>query len=89
MSARWLLLSLLALVAVASAIGVVQSRQQHRDAFAKLSRMELARDELNIEFDQLQLEIATLADGGRIQDEAGRRLGMRAPEPADIVVVTP
>ncbi|MEB2315996.1 MAG: cell division protein FtsL [Xanthomonadaceae bacterium] len=89
MSARWLVLSLLILVAVASAIGVVQSRQQHRDAFAQLSRLEQARDELNIEFDRLQLEIATLADAGRIGEQAKRRLGMHAPEQADTVVLTP
>ena len=39
MSVRWLLLSMLTLLAIASAIGVVQSRQQHRDAFAQLSRL--------------------------------------------------
>lgn len=89
MSARWLLLSLLTLLVIASAIGVVQSRQQHRDAFAQLSRLEHARDELNIEFDRLQLEIATLGDAGRIQAQAGIRLQMRSPVVADIVVVAP
>ncbi len=89
MSARSFVLSLLMLVAVASAIGMVQSRQQHRDAFAQLSRMEHARDELNIEFDLLQLEIATLADAGRIEEQARKRLGMHPPEQADTVVLTP
>ncbi|HPA02413.1 MAG TPA: cell division protein FtsL [Chiayiivirga sp.] len=86
---RWLLLSMLTLLAIASAIGVVQSRQQHRDAFAQLSRLEKARDELNIEFDRLQLEIATLGDAGRIQEQAANRLQMRAPVAADVVVVVP
>lgn len=89
MSVRWLLLSMLTLLAIASAIGVVQSRQQHRDAFAQLSRLEKARDELNIEFDRLQLEIATLGDVGRIQEQAANRLQMRAPVAADVVVVVP
>mgnify|MGYP000901360045 CR=1 FL=1 len=89
MSVRWLLLSMLTLLAIASAIGVVQSRQQHRDAFAQLSRLEKARDELNIEFDRLQLEIATLGDAGRIQEQAANRLQMRAPVAADVVVVVP
>lgn len=89
MSWRWLVLSLLTLAAVVSAIGVAQSRHQHRLAFAQLSAMERARDELNIEFDRLQIEIATLADTGRIEQQAASRLDMRFPEAADVVVVRP
>ncbi|TXI31055.1 MAG: cell division protein FtsL, partial [Ottowia sp.] len=43
----------------------------------------------NIEFDRLQLEIATLGDAGRIQEQAANRLQMRAPVAADVVVVVP
>ncbi len=89
MSLRWLLRSLLTLAVVASAIGVVGSRQQQRDAFAQLSRLEAARDELDIEYDQLQLEVATLADAGRIEHQALTKLNMRFPEAADVIVVTP
>ena len=89
MSWRWLALSLLTLAVVVSAIGVVYSRHQHRVAFAQLSALERSRDELNIEFDRLQIEIATLADTGRIEQQAVSRLGMRFPEAADVVVVRP
>lgn len=89
MSWRWLVLSLLTLATVVSAIGVAYSRHQHRVAFAQLSALERARDELNIEFDRLQIEIATLADTGRIEQQAADRLGMRFPEAADVVVVRP
>ena len=89
MSWRWLALSLLTLAVVVSAIGVVYSRHQHRVAFAQLSALERSRDELNIEFDRLQIEIATLADTGRIEQQAASRLGMRFPEAADVVVVRP
>ncbi len=89
MSARWLVLSLLTLVAVASAIAVVNSRHQHRVAFARLSTLEHARDELNIEFDRLQIEVATLADNNRVEQQAAGKLGMRFPEGADVIVVTP
>lgn len=87
MSLRWLLLSLFGLVVVASAIGVVYSRHQHRVAFAQLSALERARDELNIEFDRLQIELATLADTGRVEQQAASKLGMRYPQAGDIVVV--
>ncbi len=89
MSWRWLVLSLLTLAVVVSAIGVVYSRHQHRVAFAQLSALERSRDELNIEFDRLQIEIATLADTGRIEQQAASKLGMRFPEAADVVVVRP
>ena len=89
MSWRWLALSLLTLAVVVSAIGVVYSRHQHRVAFAQLSALERSRDDLNIEFDRLQIEIATLADTGRIEQQAVSKLGMRFPEAADVVVVRP
>lgn len=89
MSWRWLLLSLLTMATAASAIGLVYSRHQHRVEFAQLSALERVRDELNIDFDRLQLEIATLADTARIERLAADRLGMRAPEVDDVVVLRP
>ncbi|WP_305806080.1 cell division protein FtsL [Stenotrophomonas sp. YIM B06876] len=85
---RLLLIVLLACT-VASAIGVVFMRHRHRQLFVELSRLEHARDELNIEFGRLQLEQATLAQATRIDQEARGRLGMKFPEAADIVVVRP
>lgn len=87
MSLRWLLISILGLVTVLSAIAVAYSRHQHRVAFAELARLERDRDELNIEFDRLQIQIATLVDSRRIEQQAITRLGMRYPDPADIVVL--
>ena len=54
MSLRLLLVVLL-VANVASAIAVVHARHQHRQAFATLTRLEHARDELEIEFGRLQL----------------------------------
>ena len=76
-------------VGVISAIGVVHARYRHRQLFIELSRLESARDELNIEFSRLQLEQATWAESNRIDQVARVRLGMKTPEPADIVVVRP
>jgi cell division protein FtsL len=56
-------------------------------AFAELARLERERDELNIEFDRLQIQIATLVDSRRIEQQAITRLGMRYPDPADVVVL--
>jgi len=88
MSARVLLVLLIA-ASVLSAIGVVFARHEHRQLFIALSKLEKARDELNIEFGRLQLEQATWAESNRIDQVARTRLGMKFPETGDIVVVRP
>jgi cell division protein FtsL len=72
-----------------SAIGVVHARYRHRQLFVELSRLEKSRDEINIEFSRLQLEQATWAESNRVDQIARTRLGMKTPEPADIVVLRP
>ncbi len=86
MSARLLLAALIA-ANVLSAVGVVFARHEHRQLFIALTKLEKARDELNIEFGRLQLEQATWAESNRIDQVARTRLGMKFPETGDIVVV--
>ncbi len=88
MTAR-LLLVLLVVANVASAVGVVFARHEHRQLFTRLTKLEAARDELNIEFGRLQLGQATWAESNRIDQVARTRLGMVFPETRDIVVVRP
>jgi cell division protein FtsL len=88
MSARVLLMILIA-ANVLSAIAVVFARHEHRQLFIALTKLEKARDELNIEFGRLQLEQATWAESNRIDQVARNRLGMKFPETGDIVVVRP
>ena len=84
-----LVVVVLALVNVIAAIAVVQARHRHRQLFIEQSRLVKARDELNIEFSRLQLEQATWAESNRVDEVARTRLGMKTPEPAEIVVVRP
>ena len=88
MSVRVLLVLLVA-ANVLSAIAVVFARHEHRQSFIALTRLERARDELNIEFGRLQLEQATWAESNRIDQVARTKLGMKFPETSDIVVVQP
>jgi cell division protein FtsL len=88
MSARVLLVVLIA-ANMLSAIAVVFARHEHRQLFIALTKLEKARDELNIEFGRLQLEQATWAESNRIDQVARNRLGMKFPETGDIVVVRP
>ncbi|MEL1265945.1 cell division protein FtsL [Pseudoxanthomonas putridarboris] len=84
-----LLLAVLILANIASAIGVIYARHRHRVLFDEVTRLERARDELNVEFGRLQLEQATVAESNRIDQIARVRLGMKFPETADIVVIRP
>ena len=84
-----LLLGALVLANVATALLVVRDRHEHRQAFVALSKLERARDELNIEFGRLQLEQATWAESNRIDQVARTRLGMKFPATDEIVVVRP
>ncbi|WP_411832976.1 cell division protein FtsL [Pseudoxanthomonas mexicana] len=84
-----ILLAVLVVCTVASAIAVIHARHRHRLLFVELSRLERARDELNVEFGRLQLEQATVAEANRIDHIARTRLGMKFPATDDIVVVRP
>ncbi len=84
-----LALIVLVIANVISAIGVVHARHQHRELYVQLTRLERARDELDIEFGRLQLEQATWAESNRIDQVARTRLGMKFPGADEIVVVRP
>ncbi len=88
MTARFLLAVLVA-ACVISAIGVVHARHEHRQLYVDMTRLERARDELNIEFGRLQLEQATWAESNRVDQVARTRLGMKFPATDEIVVVRP
>lgn len=89
MSLRNFLLAVLVLAVIATSVGVVHARQQHRLAYIELSRLLSERDELDIEFSRLQLEQATWSEPNRIEQVATERLRMQFPEAADVVVLRP
>jgi cell division protein FtsL len=89
MSLRAFLTTLLIATTLISAVAVVYARQQHRQAYAQLTRLERQRDELNIEFSRLQLEQATWSETNRIEQVATERIGMRFPQGAERVVLRP
>ena len=89
MSPRYFLLFLLSAAVLASGVGVVYARQQHRQAYVQLTRLLKQRDEINIEFSRLQLEQATWAETNRIEQVATERLGMSFPLQSELLVVKP
>ncbi len=66
---------LLALVIVSS-IGVVYTKHQGRKLFVELQALGEARDGMDIEWGQLQLEQSTLTTQGQVEQAARERLGM-------------
>jgi len=83
------LLMVLVVANVVTALAIVETRQRHRQLFVQSTRLQKARDELNIEFGRLQLEQATWAESNRIDQVARDRLGMKFPEGKDLVVIRP
>ncbi|MGV8922906.1 MAG: cell division protein FtsL [Thermomonas sp.] len=86
---RYLLIAVLVVANVATALTLVRDRHEHRLQFIALTKLEKARDELNIEFGRLQLEQATWAESNRVDQVARARLEMLFPRTEDIVVLRP
>ncbi len=83
------LLPLLVLAVIASAVGVVYSKHLSRKQFVALQQLESDRDQMNIEWGQLQLEQSTWATHGRIEELARTQLKMTMPDPNAVVIVQP
>ena len=73
--------AILLLAVVASAIAVVWARHQGRIAFVYLTQLQNQRDALNVDYGRLELEQATWAAPGRIEQIARSQLGMIDPPP--------
>lgn len=82
-----LAMAVLLLAVMASAIAVVWARHQGRVSFVELTQLQNERDALNVEFGRLELEQATWAAPGRVEQIARSQLGMITPAPAQIELV--
>ena len=80
---------LLLLVLIACAMGVVTAQHQARKRFTELEDAQAAAKKLGEEWIQLQLEQGTWATHRRVESVAARQLGMRLPDAAATVVLTP
>ena len=72
-----------------SAFGVIYAKHQSRKLFVELQALHKARDNMDIEWGQLQLEQSTLATHSRVEDTAGTKLGMVIPEANQVVILQP
>ncbi|MGN6314492.1 MAG: cell division protein FtsL [Rhodanobacteraceae bacterium] len=79
--------AVLLLAVMASAIAVVWARHQGRVAFVDLTQLQNQRDALNVEFGRLELEQATWAAPGRVEQIARSQLGMMTPPPGQVELI--
>jgi cell division protein FtsL len=84
---RLLGVAVLFLAVIASALGVVYSKHHSRGLFMALQVEVDKRDQLNVEWGQLQLEQSTWATHGRIEEVARGRLQMTLPDARSTVIL--
>jgi len=80
-------LSCLIAAVILSGMGVVYAKFLSRSLFVELQQLRATRDQVDLEWGRLQLELATQGALGRVMDIANSRLQMQAPEAEQIVVV--
>jgi cell division protein FtsL len=84
-----LLVAALWLAVLGSSLGVVYAKQEARSRFNELQQLVKARDDLDIEWGQLQLEQSTWATHGRVERLARDELHMVIPQASDLRIVQP
>jgi cell division protein FtsL len=82
-----LLLMIFAVVCVISAIALVYTKHESRKLFVELEALTTERDELNIEWGQLQIEQSTWATHARIERVALEELSLVRPKSTEIYLI--
>ena len=82
-----LLVFVFAVVCTLSAIALVYTKHESRKLFVELETLARERDELDIEWGQLQIEQSTWATHARIEKVAAEELKLTRPESTEIYVI--
>jgi cell division protein FtsL len=80
---------LVLLAVVVTSVGVVYSKHQARKLFVELQALGDERDNMDIEWGQLQLEQSTLTTQGKVERAARDQLGMVNLSADNMVIVKP
>ncbi len=83
----FLLVFVFALVCVLSSIALVYTKHESRKLFVELEALTHERDQLNIEWGQLQIEQSTWATHARIEKVATDDLSLSRPLSTDVYVI--
>jgi len=84
---KQILLAAMIILVMVSAVGVIAAKHESRKRFVALQTLEKARDEMNVEWGQLQLEQGTWATHSRVERIAREKLRMVNPEMETVVIV--
>jgi cell division protein FtsL len=84
-----LALPLLWIATLASAAGAIYCKHQSRTLFIELEALNSRRDQLQIEWGQLQLEQSAWSTHAFVERVAHSRLDMSIPPPAAVRIVKP
>jgi len=76
-----------AAVCVISALALIYTKHESRKLFVELEQLTQERDELNIEWGQLQIEQSTWATHARIERVALEELSLARPKSTEIYVI--
>jgi cell division protein FtsL len=74
---------------LSSSAGAVYCTFRARQLFIALEQLSAERDNLDIQWGQLQLEQSAWSTHAFVESVAGRKLHMIMPAPKDIVIVQP
>ncbi|MCK5697942.1 MAG: cell division protein FtsL [Gammaproteobacteria bacterium] len=77
----------LLIITFVSAISVVYVKHYNRKLFVELQKQESLRDEMGVEWGQLQLEQATWSTHFRMEPIAREKLFMIIPKNSDVIYV--
>ena len=82
-----LLVVVFSIVCVLSAMALVFTKHESRKLFVELEQLTQQRDDLNIEWGQLQIEQSTWAQHARIEQVATDDLSLVRPDATEIFVI--
>ncbi|MBV6418539.1 MAG: Cell division protein FtsL [Steroidobacteraceae bacterium] len=80
---------LLWLAALGSAAAAIWAKHRSRQLFIQLEQLNATRDNLEVEWGQLQLEQSAWSTHAFVENVARARLHMATPAPKDIEIVRP
>jgi len=82
-------LPVLWVLTLVSAAGAIYCKHRAREMFVELERLNGRRDNLEIEWGQLQLEQSAWSTHAFVERVASTRLHMAMPPPKDIEIIAP
>jgi cell division protein FtsL len=84
-----LVVPVLWVAALGSAAGAIYCKHRAREMFVELEQLNAHRDNLEIEWGQLQLEQSAWSTHAFVERVASAKLHMAMPPPKEIEIITP